>query len=92
MKQDTTLNKLARSRTVLANERTFLSYTRTSFMFLVSGVTLIKFYGNETYVLVLGSALLAVGVAFAWLGFLRYRAMGKRIERTMPDPYRESEE
>jgi inner membrane protein YidH len=85
MKEDSTLNKLARNRTVLANERTFLAYIRTSIMFAVSGITLIKFYGRQTHFLFGGIVLLAAAVAFAGLGFLKYRAMGKRVARTMPE-------
>jgi len=35
-------DKLAIERTHLANERTFLAYFRTAFVFLASGITLLK--------------------------------------------------
>jgi putative membrane protein len=35
-------DELAIERTHLANERTFLAYMRTSFMFLISGLTILK--------------------------------------------------
>lgn len=76
------LNNLAKNRTILANERTFLSYIRTSIMLAVSGITLIKFFEKELHFLILGIALLPVALVFGVFGFIRYRAMCKRITRT----------
>ena len=86
MREDTTLNRLARNRTVLANERTFLAYIRTSIMFAVSGITIIKFYADELYLLIGGVVLLAVGIACTGIGLVRYRTMGRLVEQTMPEP------
>lgn len=81
MKANRVLNDLARNRTILANERTFLSYIRTSIMLAVSGVTLIKFFGSELHFLIVGIALLPIAFAFVLFGFIHYRAMCRRIAK-----------
>ena len=73
------LNNLARSRTILANERTFLAYIRTAIMLAVSGVTVIKLFADELYFLISGIILLPVAVAAVVFGLIRYRAMCKYI-------------
>ena len=83
MKVGNILNNLARNRTVLANERTFLAYIRTAIMVAVSGVTLIKLFENEFFFLVLGIALISVAFAVVGFGFVRYRTMCKRITKTV---------
>jgi putative membrane protein len=79
------LNKLARNRTVLANERTLLAYVRTAIMLAVSGITLIKFFENELYLMITGVALLPIALASVAFGFWRYRIMCKRITKTNPE-------
>ena len=83
MKDVSVLNTLAMSRTILANERTFLAYIRTAIMVAVSGVTLIKFFGDEMHFLIFGIALLPVAFVIAGYGFWRYRTMCRRIVKTM---------
>jgi putative membrane protein len=78
-KEDSLLNRLARNRTILANERTFLAYIRTSIMFAISGVTLIKLFSTEYYIVILGYALLPVALINYIVGMLRYRKMCRRI-------------
>lgn len=56
---------LARQRTSLANERTLLSYIRTSLYFLVSGTALFE-VNKLAHVRELG--YLAFGLSFAFLG------------------------
>ena len=82
MKEDSILNRLARNRTILANERTFLAYIRTSIMFGISGVTLIKLFNTEFYVVFLGFALLPIAVINFIVGFYRYRTMITHINET----------
>ena len=81
-KEDSVLNKLARNRTVLANERTFLAYIRTSIMFAISGVTLIKFFSTEFYIILLGYLLLPVALINFVIGYLRYHKMIRQISET----------
>jgi putative membrane protein len=75
------LNNLARSRTILANERTFLAYIRTAIMLAVSGVTLIKLFGDELYFFISGIILLPVAIAFVGFGFIRYREMCRYVTK-----------
>lgn len=56
---------LARQRTALANDRTLLSYIRTSLYFLVSGTALFE-VNTLSHVSQLG--YLAFGLSFAFLG------------------------
>lgn len=72
-------NELATQRTILANERTFLAYIRTAIMILLSGGTLIKLLGNDPYWLFAGLALLPIGVALGFSGFIRYRKLLKLL-------------
>jgi hypothetical protein len=51
-------------------------------MLAVSGVTLIKFFTDEFYLLVLGITLIPVSFAISVFGFIRYRTMCKRITKT----------
>lgn len=57
---------LARQRTALANDRTLLSYIRTSLYFLVSGTALFE-VNNLSHISNLG--YLAFGLSIAFLGF-----------------------
>jgi len=81
-KEDSILNRLARNRTVLANERTFLAYIRTSIMFAISGVTLIKFFTSEFYIVILGYSLLPVALINFIVGYIRYQKMIRLISET----------
>jgi putative membrane protein len=82
MREDSILNKLARNRTILANERTFLAFIRTSIMFGISGVTLIKLFSTEIYIVIIGYALLPIAAINFLVGFLRYRKMIQHISET----------
>ncbi len=55
-------DKMARIRTLLANERTLLAYAPTAIMLAASGVTLIKLLYHETGFLYLGFALVLASV------------------------------
>lgn len=85
MTDGSVLNKLARNRTVLANERTLLAYIRTAIMLAISGITLIKFFGTEFYLMLTGLLLVPVAFVVIGFGFWRYRVMCKRIVKTDPD-------
>jgi putative membrane protein len=68
-------DKMARIRTLLANERTLLVYARTAIMLAASGVTLIKLLYHETGFLYLGFALVLASVLVMVLGYIRFRRM-----------------
>ena len=67
-------DQLAAARSILANERTFLSYQRTSLTLFLSGVTFIKFF-DVVYLRILGWIFLPSAVATFFLGVYRYVKM-----------------
>jgi len=70
---------LAADRTLLANERTYLSYIRTALAFAIAGASALHFLeGTETDVL--GVFLLLVGVLTFGVGSWRYIWYKRRIE------------
>ncbi len=74
-KKELTLNDyLAIDRTVLANERTLLSYVRTSLTLLVIGGTCFKFF-DVLWLNILGLVFMAIAVVVALRGWMRYRRM-----------------
>ena len=76
-------NYLAAHRTVLANERTWLGYIRTSLTFFVAGVSFIEFFKIATLVIIgwvfvpLGMVCLVIGL---WK-YLKVRNMILSVER-----------
>jgi len=70
---------LAAKRTILANERTFLSYIRTALTLLVAGVSFIKFFGSAV-IQALGWILIPLGVFTLVKGVISFRRMARRIE------------
>ena len=73
---------LAYDRTVLANERTLLSYFRTAIALLAAGGTLIKLFPAEPGMVRLGYMLLAVGTVSIVVGSLRFITVRKRLSCT----------
>lgn len=71
---------LARQRTQLANDRTLLSYIRTSLYFLVSGTALVKVedLGN---VKEFGYLFFAICVILLILGFYNFFKIRKRLKK-----------
>ncbi len=65
---------LALDRTVLANERTFLAYGRTSLGLFLSGVTLIKVF-KSNFAIGTGWVFVFTAVAIFIYGFRRFRKM-----------------
>lgn len=70
---------LAYDRTVLANERTLLSYIRTSIALLAAGGTLVKIFPDEPAMVMLGIVLLVLGAVVSVFGIIRFVQMKKRI-------------
>ncbi|HEX71965.1 MAG TPA: DUF202 domain-containing protein [Candidatus Hydrogenedentes bacterium] len=74
-KKELTLNDyLAIDRTVLANERTLLSYVRTSLTLLVIGGTCFKFF-DVLWLNILGLVFMGIAVVVVLHGWTRYRRM-----------------
>ena len=72
---------LAYDRTVLANERTLLSYLRTAIAFFAAGGTLVKLFPDEQTMVNLGFVLLAMGAFAAVAGVWRTVRVAKRLAR-----------
>lgn len=70
---------LAMERTTLANERTLLSYLRSSLYLLIGGVALLKLENFENLHFVGYIALVLAGV-FILIGFYRYQKLRKRLK------------
>lgn len=70
---------LAMERTKLANERTLLSYIRSSMYLLIGGIALIQLEGFENIKLV-GYIALALTVIFLIIGIYRFYKLKKILE------------
>jgi putative membrane protein len=66
-------NLLAVQRTQLAGERTFLAYLRTALAFAGVGLTLLKFFADEVFFVVLGWVFIPLGLLLVVVGFQRNR-------------------
>lgn len=75
-----TRDYLARQRTSLANDRTLLSYIRTSLYFLVSGTALVKVEDLEN-VKELGFLSFAITIVLLMVGFTNYFRIKRRIKK-----------
>ena len=65
-------DKLALDRTKLANQRTFLAFLRTFIMSFASGITLLKLFPGEKFILIAGISLIVFSFVFLVLGFYNY--------------------
>lgn len=70
---------LAMERTTLANERTLLSYLRSSLYLLVGGIALLKLENFENLQFV-GYFALVLAAVFVLVGFYRYQKLRKRLK------------
>jgi len=71
---------LAMERTTLANERTMLTYIRSSLYFVVGGIALIKLEDFRNLRL-LGYLALALALLFIIIGVYRYLKLRRRLKR-----------
>lgn len=62
---------LAAHRTLLANDRTQLSYVRTSLTLFIAGVTFIKFFGSQIFI-VIGWVFIPAGILVFLIGIYKY--------------------
>lgn len=62
----------------MANERTFLSYIRTSLAFLVVGGSFIKFF-TFLWTLLAGWIFISLAIIVFFIGVVRYRKFKSRI-------------
>lgn len=73
-------DELAIDRTVLANERTLLSYLRSAVALLIAGITIVNF-STEGWFRAMGIACIPTGIITAVIGVARYRIMDRSIRR-----------
>jgi len=71
-------DELAVDRTLLANERTLMTYLRFGVGLLIAGVSIIQFSTQDWYWAV-GIACLPIGIITGLIGVKRYRKMNKSI-------------
>ena len=70
---------LALERTKLANERTLLSYIRSSLYLLIGGIALIQLEGFES-IHFLGYVSLVLTVLFLLIGIQRFYKLNRRLK------------
>lgn len=71
---------LARQRTTLANDRTLLSYIRTSLYFLVSGTALFQVKGLN-HIRNFGYVAFILSVIFLVVGIINFFKVKKRLRK-----------
>ncbi len=74
-------DRLALDRTLMANERSLLSYTRTSLAFAGGGVTVLHFLSEGLLAKFFGISLLAISITSVVVGIYRYRLFNSKIEQ-----------
>lgn len=71
---------LARQRTALANDRTLLSYIRTSLYFLVSGTALFE-VNNLSHISNLGYLAFGLSITFLGIGVFSYFKVKQKLKK-----------
>ncbi|MFC2130461.1 DUF202 domain-containing protein [Bacteroidota bacterium] len=67
-------DQLAAARSILANERTFLSYQRTAITLFIAGASFVKFF-EHPWLNVIGWIFIPASVLMFFLGIFRYAKM-----------------
>ena len=84
-------DQLAIDRTLLANERTFLSYLRSAIALLIAGISIIHF-SHELWFTAVGVICIPSGILTGLFGLWRFRKMNDAISvirvelRNISDP------
>lgn len=71
-------DQLAAARSILANERTYLSYQRTAITLLIAGLTFIRFF-EVLWIVIIGWFFLPAAMVTMFLGTYRYAKMRSLI-------------
>ncbi len=76
-------------RFTLANERTFLAWTRTSLALLATGLAVTEFVESQPRAvrLAIGVPLMVLGAAVAALSFRRWESVERALRLRRPLPY-----
>jgi putative membrane protein len=76
-------------RFTLANERTFLAWTRTSLALLATGLAVTEFVESQPRAvrLAIGVPLILLGAAVAALSFQRWQSVERALRLRRPLPY-----
>ncbi len=71
--------ELAEERTMMANQRTFLAFIRTALMGLATGITFIKVFTTDSFLVIAGWLLLPVSIVTFVVGLVQYIRIKKRL-------------
>ncbi len=71
---------LAVERTIMANERTFLSYIRAALGLFIGGVSFIEFFDSQI-MQVVGWIFIPLGIIAFILGLIRYKKINDLINK-----------
>jgi putative membrane protein len=74
---------LAVERTRMANERTLMTYVRTSLIIFASGISLIEIYSHITILKYFGILLMPIAFGMIIFALTRFFAMKKKITRKL---------
>ncbi|MFH1049757.1 MAG: DUF202 domain-containing protein [bacterium] len=72
-------DQLAAARSILANERTFLSYQRTAITLFIAGLSFVKFF-DAHWIIIIGWIFMPVSIVTIFLGIFRYVRMSSLIK------------
>ena len=72
-------DQLAAARSILANERTFLSYQRTAITLFIAGLSFVKFFDTH-WIIIIGWVFMPSAIVTFFLGILRYIRMRDLIK------------
>ncbi len=79
-------DQLAAARSILANERTFLSYQRTAITLFIAGLSFVKFF-DAYWIIVIGWIFMPSAIITIFLGIWRYFKMRDLIRNIEHDSY-----
>ncbi len=71
-------DEMAIKRTYLALERTLLSYLRTAMSLVLAGLTIVTLI-SQTWFVIVGFAIIPIGIALGIFGVVRAITVSKRI-------------
>ena len=74
-----TITNLEKEEALLSNERTMLSYIRTSFAALLFGFALLQFSKYDNSLTLIGSISIAIGIILLGLGLTYYEIRKRKI-------------